>query len=349
MKQKNTTIEFFRVVLTICVIIGHIYCTLFRKEGEQLVSMQNMCVDAFFILSGVFLARGIDRIREGDIDALIGYQLNRIKRLFPMYFLVAVMTIIYKFLCGNKSILSYWTIFLFVDGINNFPVLVTGAWYVSALFWSGLIIGYLLYGYRKKALVFHFPIIIFVSMTIMYTSWGGLSLNTAPYFLGFISSGFLKALLGMSVGVELYYVSLYFEKNIEKYEEGFVRFVSGAIEILSTIGIVYCFSRGGVQKSDYLIYFFFTPLLLVVLHGNEQLYKFGRNKIWANIGKYTYGIYLSHTLLLEILKRKMDFSNYNQIICYVAICIFAFVFGIGLQNIVWYIEGRIRTVLYREC
>lgn len=346
MERRYNTIEFLRIIFSICVIIGHTYCVLFRIGDETLVSMQNMSVDAFFIISGIFLANTVNKMDIDDVKAFGHYQIGRVKRLFPVYFFVAFLTLIYRFSCGNMALVSYWNIFLLLDGISNFPTLVIGAWYVGALFWIGLIVSYVLFRYRKKAVVFHFPVIIFVTLSIMYSWWDNLSLNQKPYIGDWLSAGCLKAILGLSIGIELFYLFLYLQEKIGEYKKSFVACAAILVEIISTVGIAYCFVIGRIQRTNYYIYFFLPPLVLVFLLGKEHIFKFANGRIWGVLGTYTYAVYLIHPLLLDIIKQYINVQIYNQYLVYVIICFVSFILGIIVQEVVNKLEAIIKKCIY---
>lgn len=62
MKERHYELDFIKVCMTLCVVIGHTYCAMLRIEGEQSVIMQNVAVDVFFMISGLFIGRYFDLV-----------------------------------------------------------------------------------------------------------------------------------------------------------------------------------------------------------------------------------------------------------------------------------------------
>lgn len=336
-RKRWYTIDFLRVIFTVCVIIGHTYRIFYRVDGEFLISMQNMSVDAFFIISGMFLANSVNKLPTRDTKAFALYLINRAKRLFPTYFLVAILTLFYRVILGqNQSLLAYCNIFLLLDEINTFPMLVTGAWYISALFWMSMVITYILYIDKKRAVVFYLPFTIFLTLSVMYSKWDHLSLNKTPLVFDIFSAGLIKALLGLAIGVEVYFASKYLKPIVDSINnKSVVRVLLLLVEMVSVVGISYCFVVGGNQPSNYYIYFFLPPLLIIIFMEKEILLHFGNLKIWSVLGSYTYAIYLVHPLLLNIIKEQCDWYVYfPQSVFYFLSCVVSIGAGILIQRIV---------------
>lgn len=340
MKERYNSIEFLRVVFSFCVIVGHIYCEFYRKEGENLISMQNMSVDAFFIISGIFIAISIEKIKESNINAFGCYQIRRFKRLFPMYFFSAVLTGIYMLCSGERNFSKYWVTLFFLDGINNFPGFVTGAWYVSALFWVGFLVAFVLFKCRKNAVVVYFPVLIVIVFSFMYSNWKHLSLNSFPICFGFLSAGCIKAILALMVGVETYYASIYLDDFIQKKEETLIKVIFVVTEIVAALGVASCLAVGGIQISNYLIYFFLPPLLMVFLLRRECVFKFATAKIWGHLAKYTYSVYLINGLALKIIKSSCGLISHNIYVNYVILSLLCFIAGIMLFEIEKFFEKQ---------
>ena len=150
MKERIVSFDSFRFILVMCVIFGHTFLQLFQRNSEDILDIQNLAVDGFFILSGFLLASSYNKSPENTVDPAILFirsTWHRIKRLAPEY--------LFTLLLGNLLYIKRFspsTFFLnsvFIGQINKVPSVVTGSWYVSVLFWIGCIYSALLF-YKKK-------------------------------------------------------------------------------------------------------------------------------------------------------------------------------------------------------
>lgn len=251
-KESFYTIDFFRIVFTIGVIFGHAYCNLYRQtwmltHTEDRISVHNMCVDAFFIISGIFMAMRIERKMEDPFLIYCRYQIDRVKRLFPpLLFVSCVGILIDVFQYRLESIgqlIRYWPTFFLLTSINNVPGVKGAFWYVSVLFWTGILISALLVFKQKLSKYVIFPLLIIGSFSIMYCKYGTLNLGNNPLIFGALSAGNLRGICGLAVGVELYFISE------ELKENSFHKCVIAILEISATLGILYCVTRGGAKDN----------------------------------------------------------------------------------------------------
>ncbi len=360
MKFRNYSIDFIKDIMTICVIIGHIYCVLFRREGEQLVIMQNVAVDVFFVISGSFIAQYFDLHKEmsckpqeikafgrsmgnGAEKTYLHFVEKRLVRLYPMYILTAILWCAYRILQGNELELSkYFFQIFFLGSINSFAGQGV-EWYVSCLFWGSVILAGILSYARIKAVIYYFPMLMLVLVSMMHSLYGNLSLNGGGDRIinGIVSAGCLKALFGLLCGIELYYIAEYILKRYAFTNIAIKTVIVVSLELIATVGIAYCFTRREVGDTDWLVYLFFPILYLIIWTDNSIIYRFSNYKIWGILAQYTYTVYLTHMFVITVYKNYFWKSCENQYSIYALIIVLSFVVGI----IMFYIEALIRRTV----
>lgn len=358
MGRKYITIDLFRILFTVGVIFGHIYCNFYQEEyimlhNEDWIGIQNMCVDAFFMISGIFMAAYVEKHIGGNPYELFkNYQIGRIKRFFlPVVFTTLLFACIQLKLLGGGyeaiiNSISLWPNLFLLCGINGMPG-HGSLWYVGALFWMGFIVSALLMFKNKISRYFYFPALTALTFTMMYCIYGNLSLGDQPRIFIFFSAGNLRAVCGLCIGIELFYFSSFFMEHfqIRKRKTSFL-FVAG-LELLSTMGLLYCMTREGHTRTDFFVYPCWMLLCIIFLTRNEVLYRFVNSKrisVWIEqISSYTFFIYLTHPMLLEKISNTVDITNIPPAYVYVGGVLCSFVFGIMM----YYLEKIFEKIVYR--
>lgn len=326
------SIDFLRVIFCICVIIGHIYITFYMQtDDKEIFVMQNMSVDAFFMISGIFMAKSCHNIlRKTEVGrghALVLYTFQRIKKLYPLYMITSVIYIIWYLYIGTinlKEIPDFWPIIFFGEGINGLPNLSV-MWYVSSLIWMGFFLSACLVFMEEKSVTAIFPILIFLTFSYMYAIYGNLSLNSLPLINNWFSAGNIKALCAIASGIEAYYIASYIKNNFLEINGRYVL----CAEVFSVLGVIYCLFKRGLGKYNFLIYPCMFILLIILLLRKERVLRFHNKRIIKLLGSVTYATYLIHMMIIEIIKKlgiiKENDSRVYRV--YFLICVCSFVLG----------------------
>lgn len=195
LNKKNESIDAFKFILSLCIVFHHIYCNLKRwnyadNEIDILIYGSGMyfAVDAFFIISGFFLYGSYERKNKNGVS-LASYVVNRYKRLIPEFVIVLLLNIIIDIYLSNK--INYSLIIpsiLFISDINGIGTIVSGAWYVSCLFFISIFFFWLLIKFNDVG-KFYIYIFCFISLSIIVTKFKSFGLFSQPLYLHF-SGGF---------------------------------------------------------------------------------------------------------------------------------------------------------------
>lgn len=343
------SIDFLRVVFCVCVIIGHIYITFYMQTDEQeIMVMQNMSVDAFFMIAGIFMAKSCRKIssQNGGLEgySLVRYTFQRIKKLYPLYIITSFIYVIWYLYIGTiqlKEIPDFWPIIFVGEGINGLPNL-TVMWYVSSLLWMGLFLSACLVFWEKKSVTAIFPILIFLIFSYMYAIYGNLSLNGLPLINNWFSAGNIKALCAIASGIEVYYIANYIKNNSLKIN---CRYVLCA-EVFSILGIISCLLRRGLGKHNFLIYPCMFVLLLILLLRKERVLRFHNVHLIKLLGSITYAAYLIHMLIIQIVKKWGIIRGNDSGVCgvYFSICFGSFVLGYVLLLLDNKIQKKLKMI-----
>lgn len=62
--MRNYLLDIIKLFLALFVVLGHTYILVIRNSPNQMLSLQNIAVDGFFIISGFFLAKSTNKIKK---------------------------------------------------------------------------------------------------------------------------------------------------------------------------------------------------------------------------------------------------------------------------------------------
>lgn len=223
-RSQNGCINMFRIIFTMLIAFLHFESAMYNVDTRRVYEGGYLAVDFFFVLSGFFLAHSFNIKQEQACE----YILYRIKKLYPLYFIGCILTIVYSvgglLKVGNTNgmlrfLISEIPELLCVQmtGIThqwvNFPL-----WYVSAL----LIVSAPLYKilsltYSRKENIICFSIIAFVSYILLFLNRGDLGLDININYIFYIYSGIYRALAGMSLGIVTYLINDAIRDKLRKF------------------------------------------------------------------------------------------------------------------------------------
>ena len=313
-ENKYYTFDFWRILFCFGVVIGHIYCNFFQKSyqnlyGTEWTQIHNICTDGFFILSGIFMAMTIEKKRliMDSFTIFKSYTLGRIKKLYlPCIFMeicIGIFTLASK-QTSFYTLSEFWHSLLLIN-LNATFSLNDVTWYISALFWTGLIISFLLSYYPNLSKFLFLPIVIFIGYTFMFSKYSCNNLGGFPLVANFWSAGILRAFCVMSIGIQIYYFSAYIKTNFIILENRFKHCFIFVLELLATLGLIYMTIQHGLNKKSFLIYPCFGLLCIIFLLREENLFRICNKKNIKRsinfLSKYTLSIYLTHAQFFQNL------------------------------------------------
>ena len=224
-KERFYNIDFIKFLFAIIIVILHfpLICNkLWHTSGNA-----RIIVDFFFIMSGFFLFKNIDKS-----ISMVKFAVKRLIRLMPpilfLYFLAMISSLFSKELTFNLN--DNLTKILFIHPLGFTPS--TGlkfygiTWFVTVLFWVSLFYFYLYKICEKKIFNLIVWLIIMVNLYIYY--------NTVHYGIGAAKVPFVinvsRALFGLGIG---YFISMLYSTN-------FLRNCSKSVQLTISVLEIYC-------------------------------------------------------------------------------------------------------------
>ena len=285
MKQRNSYIEFVRFVCAILVALYH------WKGGH--FSGSYLVVEFFFILSGFFLMRHAERIREqsGDMSMercaqnSITYLKGRLKVLYPHFiFSFFVLFFIKVFVLQSVSLYhvavnSFWEI-LFLQNIGLTlagNLLNPATWFLSSLLIMGYLIYFLLQRYRTAFLYLIAPFSVICGFCYLYMLNGDLS--SVSTILGFTTIGMIKGFVGLSLGCLCYLMYRWFDLHLRK-NSLLVCVFQTVIEFGIELVLLWGCYENGFSRKDFIFTVLFAVLLIMINLENSLISRLFRWKCW---------------------------------------------------------------------
>ena len=217
------------------VIVYHLFCWVYNPIGP--FNIGYVGVDIFLFLSGLGLSYSFEK------NSITQYYKNRIKRIYPIYFLSVISTyLIYKLnwsifvLLENLLTISFYT----KGGINRYD------WYLESLFSLYILFPIIYYWGRFKmaGVVILLIVITFILLNFNIPWWYDCILGRLPIFLyGVIFKHCTKSYKTISIIGILFYLPCY------KYVSTFLASSGLTIPlIISTLVLVH-FSPTRIKES----------------------------------------------------------------------------------------------------
>lgn len=335
--MRNNILDFYRIVFTFIICLHHFQGILNKK----IIATGYIGVEFFFILSGFFLYKSF---KKNNNDSAFRYTIKRLKRLYPEYILAFIFCFILQMVQSGKEksiecifkaiseVLLIQNIGIFQGGFN-YPL-----WYLSVLIFAGYIVYALL---KKDETVFIkilSPLIILFTFTLLSSSKKGLENWGTVYG---IYLPLLRGIADMCIGVLISkFIDTQYFKNIEKY-----KVIFRIAEVFTYVCLFYII----IFQNKFEMYsILFIPMIIFIANNKNSLSnKFLDWKVFGNIGKITYTMYLNHAsfiILASFLYNKILHKNISTIFIIVIYIFSLIVYSIISRKIVYKIIDKRKKI-----
>lgn len=305
--MRNNILDFYRIIFTLIICLHHFQGTLDTK----IISTGYIGVEFFFILSGFFLYKSF---KKNNNETAFQYTVKRIKRLYPEYILAFILCFILQMAQSGKEksvdfifqaiseITLMQNIGIFRGGFN-YPL-----WYLSVLIFAGYIVYELLKKDKETFSKIISPIAIVFTFSLLNSMGKGLENWDTVYGIYLpLLRGFSDICIGVLISE---FVDTKYFKDIEE-KKGIFRIV----EILTYACLLYII----IFQNKFAMYsILLIPIVILAANNKNSLaYKFLNWKIFGNIGKLTYTMYLNHAsfiILTSFLYNKILHKNISTIL-----------------------------------
>ncbi|MCR5417358.1 MAG: acyltransferase family protein [Lachnospiraceae bacterium] len=302
--SRNYNIELWRIVFCVVIVIYHFGITF----GRNLLGAGYLCVEFYFLLSGLGIYMAYQKGKEQGIKGLFPYAKSRFLRLYPLY-IASMAAMLISDLITHQIVLSevpgllkncLAEFFMLQCSPLGNSVLVYTNWYVATLFWGSLLYMLILLLLKKAAVYVICPL---TGIGLYY------------YYARLIAKidvivsyhGFLRALAGLGLGIFLAALAeavthLRDEKapNTENSASGGIWIILVIPANLLLIYAVYYFGIGVRSLKDFVMIGLFFAALFLLVSGKDPVPKKGR-KMLAVASRLTYPVYLFQLPVLQLL------------------------------------------------
>ena len=274
-----------------------------------------LAVDLFFILSGFVIAFAYDEKIKNGLISVQKFALIRIVRLYPVFLLSLIITVIYslsrlffKHDLNQATFLNLLQMTLLTAiFLPSHQIGVGFLFPLNAPYWSLAfeLIANFIYGAFQKFLtdITTAIVVITLGLTIGFISYANGSLNTG-FTWGELSvfAAFARSLFGVFVGLYLYKNRLAIEKLISPFQN---------IAWIAMLGMALILISPSVPSYDWILDLLIVTLVFpffVICASTGKSTKF--NKIFLILGSASYPIYLLHIPISGFIY--FCFKNYIQ-------------------------------------
>lgn len=313
-KEKIYNIEFLRVLACLTIILMHLFnnfclhsiypnIALYKTLFVNL-SHGQLAVDLFFIISGFFF---IYKINTGI--SMFNFLKKKLFKFWPVLFCMVLMSALTSFFIPTLKFSIYENILVLIglNGTGMFNVWgnIFQFWYVSSMMWCLCFYFYLYKYYEQKSVNLIIAIIVFLSYTMIISSFKGNIYGKIENFYNLLNVGILRALAGIGIG---YFVGLWYvhrQRNINSTRV-IVKYIVSLVEILCIFFIIKNFmfyTRAYNNDIIYIIVFALTIVLFSCKYGYVS--QFLNKPFWEKLSRYTYSIYMVHTSIYVVYKNTL--------------------------------------------
>ena len=220
MKTRNNLVEFARFLFSMLVIGYHVQAS-FSTSKTDFFEWGALAVEFFFILTGFFFAKSIEKyaLQSGNLLKNYGkFMIGKIKGIFPTHTIAIIAVLIIIACCDAQSfsqrfiqgLPSIFLVQMVVTWNSSFDAaLIVPEWYISSMLLCLAIMFPIAFLLRKKVKGVFVPTIL-VSIVLLILITVGFSTNwTLPQNLIFN----VRAWSEMCIGMFAYYLSVLISKK----------------------------------------------------------------------------------------------------------------------------------------
>lgn len=290
-------------------------------------------VQMFFIISALLTFKSLSTIKK-DNKSLKKWYFNRFLRFIPLYY---ISLLFFYFTVGFSP--NYWSGYqpvskfsiclniLLLHGLHPFSINVINVnWYIGTLILFIIIAPFL---YKKinslsksiLGLAISWVVAVFFQLIVGNIYTGENAYIWSAYWTHF---SLINELPTIIIGITLYFL-IYKEQLIEKIKN---KTKPKSLKLI-TNSLMFCifFSLAekitlGASLESYSILF---GILIIILLLNRNI--FFDNKLFATLGKYSYGIYLFHAPIMTLITTLISKYTSNIYLIIISVIVLTIIFS----------------------
>ena len=312
-KPRNNIIELGRFVYSLLVVGYHIQLS-YDEDNETLDPFDDgaLAVEYYFVLSGYFLARSLEKLNLDEKTSFFmkyfNFMKNKVKSLLNVHIIAIIAVIIIIASCDSKNFADK-----FVPGITSIflvqmavlwhgdleDALIVPEWYLSSMLLCMLIMVPIFLAIRKK-LRGEFVCLILLGVLLIFGLIFGLSTN---WKLKDNMTFNLRAWVEMNLSMFSYYLSIYVAK--QTYGKAMNIFLK-VVEIIGycvpvIFGIIPSKPALHVYFMGSTVIFVFCAIFITFSGKGNIIPSEKVNHIFGYLGSLSLPIYIFHPVILTLI------------------------------------------------
>lgn len=356
-KKKNGTIEFLRFVFCISVLMYHVgkytlgSISLNGNIHLAFFPHGSIGVEFFFLVTGLFLARSIDKElsiskkNKTDIgEDTIKFIFKKIKTIFPYYILSLIMIFIIDYIVNKYTLVHAVKLLIgsipeiFFLQMTGIPVTYINRfdWYISVMMICIAIIYPLCKKYYKTFVTLVAP--LFAILILGYLGYNYSSLTGVTVWVGFTYKGMLRGLAEILLGTTAYYIANKLsELKLKKIKQVFLTLFE-ALTYLGVLIIVMCTFKSEYEFTALILLFIGITLTYSQITYSKNIFN---NNLFNYLGKLSLPIYLTQLPAITLANRY--FKAFGIMTRISIILILTFIFAIIIKKLGDYVYTKIKS------
>ncbi len=324
-KKRNGEIDFLKFLFALVIVIFH--SRRFAGEHQVLFLRGSLCVEFFFLVSGFFMAKGLERqskITQYNVaDDTVVFVKKKLTGIYTYYIVGFVIAFVLRWIANgysiHKALLVLFgsvpeVLLLQMTGIWNSNI--NGpTWYISAM----LIAMVIVYPFARKWWRFTLKVTApLVSLFILgwllnnYSSISGVLIWT-----GLAYKSMFRAVAEILLGFVCFGIC----KQLEKIKiSKFIQIVISFIQV-SVLCIVFYYMNFPLENKKYevIILALMAVILIIAASGKSFISFIFNNKSCIFLGKFSLAIYLAHFNVVVLIDKWIPNISYYKAICCVLV------------------------------
>lgn len=351
---KLISFDALRFIACIFIILHHTAINIyqFHHIEHSFFRAGGLAVEIFFIISGFLLAKSAYKALQKGNElpagvAVKNYFWGRVKRLWPEYmFALLLCALLTNLFSHHLSMRTFMLNVTMMAGWGNIPNIINGIWYVIILFWGGCLLFNLIILYRERATSVILPIISFLCLFYLINHGKNITGHQYPIEFNLISKGTIRGLLGLSVGIYCYQICEYIKTLTVQIKPKALNIFLGICELTVVCLLINTILlRRGQNIDAFNIYFYIAFLVGLLSFKKEFFLRFLSWHGWERVAYLSYTIYLTHIILLEILRvHWVSLNTMNPAVMFVIVTILCVAFGFVCYHTQKWIFNKLKHV-----
>ena len=302
-------LDFWKFICCIIIVIHHSY----QFFGKRIYfNAGSMCVEFFFIVSGLLMAASAARKNEPFERDKIGSQtvsfiFHKIKG-FLSYYIFSVIICLAVRAVGDGFRATFWNsesplvlldfLFLSSSGLDHYYI-YSASWYLSAMLIAMMVIYPLLRYNRDLYLNVIAPISAIVIYAVIFKTDG--YIGAPDRWMLFTTKGVFRAVAGLNLGGTAYALT----KRLEQFNFGrFGKFALAFVQLFMMAGAMLVIYKDKYKLTTLVIIAFFV-CAVVSMSKKSLISPIFNNTLCSYLGKLSMTVYLCHQTAANFMNYAM--------------------------------------------